>query len=113
MRSILIASLAGAFLLQPARADILAVINNTTVIVLDLVEPNPHSNCVQERLAAPKFHQTLNIMLSADVQVVVVAHDARGIPVVQLWDLISGRNAVDILVEQDLARTNKDPFWCE
>jgi hypothetical protein len=96
-----------------SHADTLMIINNELVIVDQMVEPDPHSMCEQEKAAAPLFYQTLNIMLSADVSMMKIGEDARGIPVVRLIDRISGKDVLDILVQENLAKTHHNPLWCK
>lgn len=96
-----------------SHADTLMIINNELVIVEEMVEPDPHSMCEEEKSAVPLFHQTLNIMLSADVSVVKIGEDAQGIPVVRLIDRVSGKDALDILVQENLVKTRHNPLWCK
>lgn len=94
-------------------ADTLTVINNHMVVIDNLVEPNPSSLCMEERLSVTAFVQTLYLMLNADVSTVIIGETAQGIPIVKLENLITGEDGVQMLVNQNLARTNQHPFWCK
>lgn len=106
-------ALIGCLIGQPCVADSLMWINGQTVVIDNLVEPDPHSECELERKVVYEFNQTLNIMLSSDVSVRKIGTDALGRPVVQLVNEIDGGDAVQMLVNANLARTNQNPVWCK
>ena len=106
-------ALIGCLIGQPCVADTLMWINGQTVVIDNLVEPDPHSQCELERKVVYEFNQTLNIMLSSDVSVRIIGTDELGRPVVKLINEIDGKDAIEMLVNANLARTNQNPVWCE
>lgn len=103
----------GCVMAAPCVADSVVLIHGEPMVISNLVQPDPHSNCDLERKVVHEFNQTLNVMLSSDVSVRKIGTDALGRPVVKLVNEIDGRDAVDMLVQANLARTNQDPLWCK
>lgn len=88
------------------------IVNNQTVIIDNLRIPNPFSSCEAERNQVNEFQDRLRLMLSSDVDVRFTGKMIDGIPVVQLWNHITNKDASEILIQDGLGR-RPNQNWCD